>query len=49
MHGACVAAGAGTTAAASGSDPGTAAVAADVDLVWQEENVSMVGTDSTYW
>lgn len=37
------AAGAGTTAAASGSDPGIAAVAADVDLVWQEENVSMVG------
>ena len=37
-------AGASSNVAPSGSDPSTAAVAADVDLVWQEEDVSMVGT-----
>lgn len=44
MYGGCIPAGAATTAAASGPDSSTAAVAADVDLIWQEENVSMVGT-----
>lgn len=44
MHKNCVPAGASSDAVASGSDPSTAAVAADVDLVWQEEDMSMVGT-----
>lgn len=44
LHEGCVPAGASSNAVASGSDPSTAAVVADVDLVWQEEDVSMVGT-----